>query len=340
MDGELLFSNAIGLPEELVPTLVNSYVCEYASIKKDGTPITSLVIPFPGEDGCTVDVNTGLAYTGKAERARNNPKVSLLYSEPKGMIGERPPVILVYGRATVLDADLQVNTDRYARAIRAKSKLFRQIPAFMLQGMVGYIARIWIAITPIKVIWWPEGDIDKAPLEWLAPKGIRVRSSDPKPKPLPTAHNPLIATQKDWHRGMAYALDQLGEPVLTVVDAEGYPVPFRVHCGTLDNEGSNLDLFPMMPAEAKGRACLTFHSIQVRKGEMFSNENLSFIGSVSGDGERAKFKVERQLPSVSFKRGFMDMLSLGRLMLKMKKRLEVEAERRGQPVPAVRLQGR
>jgi hypothetical protein len=83
MEEQLPFSNAIELPEELVPTLVHSYVCEYASIKKDGTPITSPVIPFPGEDGRTVDVNTGLAYTGKAERARNNPKVCLLYSEPR-----------------------------------------------------------------------------------------------------------------------------------------------------------------------------------------------------------------------------------------------------------------
>lgn len=106
MGNEFTFSNRIGLPEELVPVLVNSQVCEYASIKRDGTPITSPVIPFPGEAGCTIGVNTGLAYSWKAERARHNPKVCLLYSERKGLVGERPPVILVYGQATVLDADL------------------------------------------------------------------------------------------------------------------------------------------------------------------------------------------------------------------------------------------
>lgn len=335
MDDELTFSNAIGLPEELVPTLVRSHVCEYASIKIDGTPITSPLIPFPSENGRTIDVNTGLAYCCKAERARNNPKVCLLYSDPKCLAGERPPVILVYGQAAVFDANLQANTERYALAIRARSSLFGRLPLFTLQWMVGYIARIWIAITPLKVFWWPEGNMDKTPFKWTAPDGIRIPRSDPKPKPLPISHNPLTTTPKDWRRDMEHAFDQLGNPILTVVDDKGYPVPFRVRGGMLNSENVILDLHPAIPAEAKGRACLMFHSIQVKNGEKIANENLSFTGTVSGDGERTIFKVERQLPSVSFKRGLRDMLSLGMMMLSMKRRLEVEAERRGQPVPSL-----
>jgi hypothetical protein len=336
MEDELTFSNAIGLPEELVPTLVRSHVCEYASIKKDGTPITSPLIPFPGQDGRTIDVNTGLAYSWKAERARNNPKVCLLYSDPQGLVGEIPS-ILVYGQATVYDADLQANTERYARAIRARSTLFGRLPIFTLQWMVGYIARIWIAITPLKVFWWPEGNMDKTPLKWTAPDGIRVPRSDPKPKPLQVSHKPLTDTPTDWRRGVEHAFDQLGKPILTVVGDDGYPVPFRVRGGMLKSENVILDLHPAMPAEAKGRACLMFHSIHVKNGEMISNENLSFTGTVSGNGESAIFKVERQLPSVSFKRGLRDMLSLGMMMLSMKRRLEIEAGRRNQPVPVVRL---
>jgi hypothetical protein len=339
MGNELSFSNAIELPDDLVPTLIKSQVCEYASIKKDGTPITSPLIPFPGQDGRTIDVNTGLAYSWKAERARNNPKVCLLYSEPEALAGEKPPLILVYGQATVLDADLQANTDRYTRAIRSFSSLFGRLPMFMLRWMVGYIARIWIAVTPMRVLWWPQGDLDQAPLEWFAPEGLQVPPSDPKPKPLPKSHKPLTVTPTDWRKELGYAFDHLGEPILTVVDEEGYPVPFRVRVRRLGDEGANLDLHPTMPTMAKGRACFTFHSIQIKNGEMVSNENLSFIGSVSGDKERAIFKVERQLPSVSFKLGLKDILSLGMMMLSMKKRLEIEAGRRGQPVPVVRLPG-
>lgn len=337
MDIEFSFSNRIGLPEELVPVLVNSQVCEYASIKRDGTPITSPLIPFPGETGCTIDVNTGLAYSWKAERARRNPKVCLLYSERIGLVGEKPPVILIYGQATVLDADLQTNTERYAQAIRARNKMFRKLPRFMLRWAVGYIARIWIAITPLKLLWWPAGDMSKDPLKWLAPQGIQVPPSDPKPKPLPASHKPLTDTPMDWRSDMQYALDQLGKPILTVVDAEGYPVPFRVQGAALHADGVNLDLLPVMPAEARGRACLTFHRLQVRNGEMFSNENLSFTGTVCCNGGRGLFKPEHQLPSMNFKRGLTDMLSMGSQMLRMKRRLEIEAGRRGQPVPVIRL---
>ena len=79
MSDNVQFRNILGLPEELVPLLVGNWSLEYASMKKDGTPVTIPLIPFPGEDGRTIDINTGLAYTTKAERARNNPRVPLDY---------------------------------------------------------------------------------------------------------------------------------------------------------------------------------------------------------------------------------------------------------------------
>lgn len=179
--------------------------------------------------------------------------------------------------------------------------------------------------------------MNKDPLKWLAPAGIQVPPSDPEPKLLLASHKPLTDTPMDWRSEMQYALNQLGEPILTAVDAEGYPVPFRVRKDVLHAEGVNLDLPPVMPAEARGRACLTFHSLQVRNSEMYSNENLTFTGTVYCNGGRALFKMEHQLPSMNFKRGLRDMLSLGSQMLRMKKRLEIEAARRGQPVPVIRL---
>jgi len=332
------FSNGIGLPQDLVPLLVDG-LCEYGSIKRDGTPITSPVIPFPGENGRTIDVQTGITYSSKAERARKNPQVCLLYSEPKASPIEKPPIILVYGQATVYDSDLQANTDRYIRMNLARFTLFRMLPAFILRQMDGYFARIWIAVTPVKLLWWPEGDMGATPQQWHAAEGTEAPPSDPPPGPLPTPHKPLVNTSTDWCKDIAYAFDRLGKPIITVVDEDGYPVPFRARGGSLESDGVHLDLPSAMPAEARGRACLTFHTLKVQKGEMVSNENMSFVGQVSGDKRAALFKVERCLPNVSFSRDPAGVVSLIRSFIRMRKRLKSEAARRGQPVPTVRLIG-
>jgi hypothetical protein len=333
------FNNDMGLPDELLPILVDNWSCEYASLKNDGTPITIPLIPFPGEDGRTIDINTGLAYPTKAERARNNPKVCLLFSEPRSAPAEKPPVVLVYGKATVCDADLQTNTDRYVRGFLARMKFLSWMPRFLMRGMRGYLARIWIAVTPLKVIWWTEGDMEKEPKEWHAPEGTHPPPCDPKPDPLTEPHQTLVTPKADWREDIAYALEKLGPPVLTVVDGEGYPVPFRTKNGILEPDGVRLNLLPVMPTSARGRACLTFHTLAMNNGMMVSNENLTFIGDVDGRQDEVLFKVERSLQGVSFKMSMKGILELIRVIRGFRSRLEAEAFRRGQPVPAVRFPG-
>lgn len=331
----MISTNSIGLPQELIPILMDG-LCEYASLKGDGTPITSPVIPFPGENGCTIDVQTGLTYPTKAERARKKPKVCLLYSEPNASTISSPPTVLVYGRATVYDSDLQANTDRYVRLNLARFKMFRPLPAFLLRQMDGYLARIWIAVTPLKIFWWPEGDTETTPQQWIAPSGTQAPPSDPPPKPLHTPHKPIVVPEADWREELTDAIDRLGKPILTVVDQDGYPVPFRVRVGSIDSQGVYLQLPATFPVDPRGRACLTFHIINLQNGEMVSNENKSFVGDVSKAGIDVFFKVERCLPIFSASRDPAGMVSLISNIFNMGKRLEIEAKRRGQPVPIVR----
>jgi len=70
---------------------------------------------------------------------------------------------------------------------------------------------------------------------------------------------------------------------------------------------------------------------------MISNENMSFIGELSGDGGEALFKVERCLPIFSFRRDPAGVVSLVSGIFRMGKRLEVEAQCRGQAVPKINL---
>ncbi len=338
MEHEPLFTNTIALPPELIPLLTDSWVCEYSSIRKNGTPVTHPLLPWPGEDGRTIDINTGLAYPTKAEMARNNPHVCLLYSDPTCLrwADDNPPTVLVYGHATVYDSDLQANTDRYVQGMITRTQTWRKVPMFILRRMIGYFARIWIAVTPLKVLWWSEGDLEKPPKRWYAPDGTRAPASDPRPKPLSKPHKPLVIVSTDWYSDLVYALDNLGKPILTVVDEDGYPVPFRVNSGSLQSDGMQLELPLAFPTKAQGCACVSFHKEHMKNGELDVLMNMAFTGIVSRDGANALFQVKRRLPASNIKFGITGMVSGFRFIRSTEKRLNAEAARRGQPVPVVR----
>ncbi|NJM39918.1 MAG: hypothetical protein HC853_03630 [Anaerolineae bacterium] len=211
-------------PSELTPTFKNFVTCEYASLNKQGTPITYPCTPYVGHG--TLDISTGLTYPAKAERARRNPKVGLLFSYARGSGLEKPPTVLVLGHAAVRDANLQANTDRYVRASLAKNPAtFKGQPKFLLRNLTWYFARIWVEVTPLQILWWPEGNLGAQPQTWEAPRDVALPKSDPEPpgaQPVAWQEAPL-----DWHFGLRRAL-KLGKPVLTVVNADGYPVPVRV----------------------------------------------------------------------------------------------------------------
>jgi len=135
-----------------------------------------------GEGGTTLDVSTGLTYPAKAERARGNPKVALLYSDPVGSGLEEAPVALVQGLATVRDADLQANTDRYVCLSLAKLRaVYEGQPRFVLRSLTWYFARIWMEVTPMRILWWPLGHLGEPPRGWRAPAGTPAPPSDPAP---------------------------------------------------------------------------------------------------------------------------------------------------------------
>lgn len=331
------YSNTLGVPSELVALIERTYVCEYASNKADGTPITTALTPVPGRDGPTIDIDTGLAYPLKAERARRDPRVCLLFSDPAALPGNDPPVALVHGRATVRDADLQANVDRSVALQLAISPAFRQIPGFVLRRMIGYLARIRIEITPEKITWWPGGDLDRPPQHWQAPTGTTAPPSDAPPAGPRSAGSPLVAVDADPMASVATALNDLGPPILTAHDQDGYPVPFRAARGSAEGVVVHLDLHAHTPARLDGRACLSLHTVEIKNDDIRANENRTFVGSVAFSGDRAEFRIERQLPTISLRKGLKGNVELLKLNRRLKARLESEAARRGQPVPTVHL---
>ena len=333
-----LAGNQGGWPEELLPLFERAITVEYASLTRAGAPITYPVTPYVGEDGLTLDVSTGLTYPSKAERARRNPKVALLYADPLGSGLDEAPVALVQGMATVRDADLQSNTDRYVRLSMAKAPdAYERQPRFLLRTVGWYYARIWIEVTPTRMLWWPGGRVDEQPQEWTAPAGSNAPPSDPAPpggQPASWSEKPA-----QWREAAGQAVREFPFQDLTFVGTDGFPVCLPVTDLAPGPGGFRLQVARVPGAGPSGPACLTFHT---HDPKFTTQQNRALVGRISPTQDGAlTFEAERLLGNwdISENRlGFMfDFLF--RKGRRLRPRLKAEATRRGQAVPKVRFPG-
>lgn len=322
---------APGWPDGLLDIFERSITCEYASLTRSGTPITIPTTPYVGKG--TLDVSTGLTYPAKAERARRNGKVALLFADPIGA-GRGAPVVLVQGHAAVRDADLQANTDRYVRVAAEKlPEATKGQPKFLLRRFAFYYARIWIEITPLRIRRWADRELATQPHEWRLEPAPHLPSSDPEPPGRPPP--PWKEVLPDWREQTARALRELPLADLTAIDGDGYPVCVPVSVGALGGDEVALQLGAGAPSLPDGPACLTVHG---HDEHFTSQENHTLVGSLSNDSGTPTLHVERALAnwSITGSRAkiAIDFLRNGR---RLAPRLKVEAARRAQPVPRVNL---
>src|SRR3954451_15838893 len=173
------FPAAVDWPADLAELCRRSLVAEYASLTCDGRPITWPLTPYLGEDTATIDVSTRLTYPAKAERARRDPRVAVLFSSRIAPGMADPAVVLVQGLATVRDADLQANLDRYVCDSLIKLPgTFQGRPTWALRRSAWYFARIYVQVTPLRITSWPGGRLDREPDVWTASEGTTAPPSD------------------------------------------------------------------------------------------------------------------------------------------------------------------
>lgn len=325
-------SSSADWPTELRGAFERALTCEYASLTRAGGPVTMPATPYLGTG--TIDVSTGLTYPAKAERARRNPRVALLFADPVGAGESRAPVVLVQGHAAVRDADLQANTDRYVRSSMTKlPAATKGQPKFLLRRMAFYYARIWVEITPLRIRWWQDRDLAEAPRDWRAREDQRLGVSDPAP---PGRQPPAwLDPPQQWREIAARALDALPFADLTVLDADGYPMCVPVTPGSLVGDEVALWLGSGAPALAEGPACLTVHG---HDEDFTGQENHTLVGSLVGGADGPRLRIERALADWSLP-GNRVQVAIGFLAKgrRLAPRLNAEAARRGQPVPRIRL---
>src|SRR5436305_6827068 len=215
------------LPHEVQAVFDRFITTELTTIDRRGQPITWPVTPYYSPGGPCIDLTTGLGYPKKANDARANPLVALLFSDPTGSGLQDPRMVLVQGTADVDDRDLDANRRRYAREsvekLPATAKL--QPPDPVKRWMHWYYTRIYVHVRPERIYAWPAGDIAREP-ELYGTHMEEVRSGHSEEPPRFPADPEGGASQWDPR------INELGTryptAVLSIVCPDGFPFSIRV----------------------------------------------------------------------------------------------------------------
>ena len=248
------------LPSELQDVFERFVTTEYVTIDRAGHPIAWPVTPYYRRGGTTIDVTTGLGYPKKANDARENPRVALLFSDPNGCGLDSPPMVLVQGVATVDDANLHVNRERYLREFGARfpDAARRLPPARLHRWLRWYLDRIYVKVRPERVFAWSAGDIECEPeLHGTHLEEARSGHSE-EPE---TAHADPEGGGIAWDLRMGELGTEYPTAVLALVAPDGFPFAARVPVRADPARGRVRVL--QAPSEVPwqpGLACLTAHA--------------------------------------------------------------------------------
>jgi general stress protein 26 len=248
------------LPEEVQEVFDRFITTEYTTIDSRGQPIAWPVTPYYKSGDTTIDITTGVGYPKKAQDARRNPQVSLLFSDPNGSGIESGIRVLVHGTAEVDDHDLKANRERYFEESGEKLPATKEIlPPKAIRGMFSwYFERIYVKVRPERVFVWPDGDFAKEPTLHDAHLE-EVRSGHIEESTEPPA--PAAGGEVAWDGRIEELGRRYDDAVLAWVAPDGFPLAARLP-SRCDRSGKavRIGVEPAGLPLLEGRACLTAHS--------------------------------------------------------------------------------
>jgi len=247
------------LPQHVQSVFKRFITTELTTVDGGGQPVTWPVTPYYSPGAPCIDVTTGLGYPKKANDARANPLVALLFSDPTGSGLSDVPMVLVQGSADVDDRDLEANRERYAResAIKLPAAAKLEPPDALKRYFGWYYTRIYIHVRPERIYVWPDGDIAQEPALYDAHmEEVRSGHSEEPER----FHADPGGGASTWDPRITELGTQYPTAVLSIVSPDGFPfsvrVPVRVDGARrwIRIDGAP-DAIPLQP----GLACLTAH---------------------------------------------------------------------------------
>lgn len=153
----------VTLIDKIDHSVLDSYrTCEFATLAKDGTPLTWPTCPLRQPDG-TLLITTSIAFAQKALNVRRDGRVALLFSDPTGSGLSSPVQIFVGGTARCSEL-----TTSPAGLEEYWSMLFRRQPSSRGYTQPGirsvmdwYYMRLLLTVTPERVLESPHGSVTR-----------------------------------------------------------------------------------------------------------------------------------------------------------------------------------
>jgi pyridoxamine 5'-phosphate oxidase-like protein len=270
------------LPQEAREVFERYITTEYATMDALQQPIVWPVTPYYSQGAASIDVTTGIGYPKKADDAKRNPHVALLFSDPTGSRIESGIQVLVQGTAEVDESDLAANRERYRREALVKLPATKEmLPPRFLEGLFGwYFDRIYVKTRPERVFVWPSGDITTPPEVYDSHvEEVRLGHAEESLEPLePAAGGPTAWDARIEELGVRHKT-----AVLSWAAPDGFPLAVRVPV-TLDRDSRRIQIGaePVGLPVAEGRACLVAHA---HAPDFKWQENFQVRGDLVRDGE-------------------------------------------------------
>jgi hypothetical protein len=159
---------ALRVPPDVAAVLRDFYTCEATTVNRQGQPITWPALPYYDEENGQLILTASIAFCVKAQNARRNPHIALLYSEPTGTSLAHAPAVLVQGDATVAEM-LEYDTPQIRglyRAMKTRQPDSRRFLAsqIAMRLFAWYLfQRAIITVQPRRILVWPERDFSQMP---------------------------------------------------------------------------------------------------------------------------------------------------------------------------------
>lgn len=296
--------------------VIGSYrVAEFVSRSSDGAPLCWPL--FPELVAGKVAFSTPYVMPTKASNARRDPQVAVLFSDPTASgRSDSDPLVLIQGRAEVLDVRWQDSADRYVDQILRlnfgppSGRLLLRTPG-LRQAAVGYLTRTWIEVHPERTLSWPRTGPTPDEFEAVRPDGYE-----------PGQPITISDTVRRWVQGYPRP------PVLAFITASHQPAAIRSRAQV---DGSGIALGEAIRATPGAPAALTFHKV---RGNHRSSSSFMVRGHLDGAG---RLIPERIVGNSGTTRDHLTgTVELFRLALTMGTKLRAEAARSSQPLPRIR----